>query len=54
MGPHVWFILLLFVVVTVPLFVGAVASINRNTRKRTEEEVEELRQRVEELEAEQE
>lgn len=51
MSPEVWFILLLFVVVTIPVFIGAVAFINRATGEDTDEE--ELKQRVEELEAQQ-
>ncbi|MDZ7746102.1 MAG: hypothetical protein U5K28_06150 [Halobacteriales archaeon] len=47
------FILLLFVLVSVPIFIGAVAFINRSTSKVDEDEVEELKQRVEELESEQ-
>jgi|AntDeeMetagen681_2_1112603.scaffolds.fasta_scaffold27495_2 hypothetical protein len=53
MSPEFWFILLLFGVVSVPVFVGAVAFINRTTGKDTKDEVEELKQRVEELESEQ-
>jgi len=53
MGPEVWFVLFLFVVVTVPVCIGAVAVMNRATGGETEDEVEELKQRVEELEAQQ-
>jgi len=53
MGPEVWFVLLLFVVVTVPVCIGAVAVTNRATGGETEAEVEALKQRVEELEAQQ-
>ncbi|WP_154020787.1 MULTISPECIES: hypothetical protein [unclassified Haloarcula] len=53
MSPEVWFILFLFVVVTVPVFIGVVAFINRATGEETDEELEELKQRVEELEAQQ-
>jgi len=48
-----WFFLLLLVIGTVPVFLGAVAFINRDTGENTEERVEELQQRVEELEAKQ-
>ena len=54
MPPEVWFIFLLFVVVTVPVFIGVVALVNRATGDDTDEELEELKQRVEELEAQQE
>ncbi|MFD1589315.1 hypothetical protein ACFR9U_20245 [Halorientalis brevis] len=53
MSPEVWFLLLLFVIVTVPVFLGVIAFINRDTEGNTEEELEELKQRVEELEAKQ-
>lgn len=52
MSPELWFVLLLFVVVSVPVFVVFVAVINRATDSR-DEELEALRQRVEELESEQ-
>lgn len=51
MSPEFLFILLLFVLVTVPVFIGAVAFINRATGGDKEEELEELKQRVEELES---
>lgn len=47
MSPEVWFILFLFVVVTVPVFIGVVTFINRATGEDTDEELEELKQRVE-------
>ena len=53
MSPETWFILLLFLLVTVPVFIGVVAFINRATSKGDEDELEELKQRVEELESEQ-
>lgn len=53
MGPELWFILLLFVAVTIPVFIGAVAFINRATGKSTEDEIREIRQRIEELETKQ-
>ncbi|GAA0728530.1 hypothetical protein J2744_002799 [Halorubrum trapanicum] len=53
MGPEVWFILLLFLLVSVPVFVGVVAFINRATGGGKENEIEELKQRVEELESKQ-
>jgi uncharacterized membrane protein len=53
MSPEVWFILLLFVVVIIPVLIGAVAFINRDTREDTDEEIEDLKQRVEELETQQ-
>ena len=53
MGPELWFVLFLFVIVTIPVFIGAVAVMNRATGVDTEAEVEELKQRVEELEAQQ-
>lgn len=46
------FILLLFLVVSVPVFIGVVVLINRGTSGRDEDEVKELKQRVEELETE--
>lgn len=52
MGPEVWFVLLLFVVVTIPAFVGVVVFVNRVTGANTEDELEDLKRRVEELEAE--
>ncbi|SNZ14975.1 hypothetical protein SAMN06269185_2335 [Natronoarchaeum philippinense] len=48
-----WFFFLLLVIGTVPVFLGLVALINRDTGDDTEEQVEELKQRVEELEAKQ-
>ena len=53
MSPETWFILLLFLVVTVPVFIGVVAFINRATGERDENELGELKQRVEELESKQ-
>ena len=53
-SPEVWIILLFFVLVSVPVFIGAVAIINRTTGGGRDEELEELKQRVEELESEQE
>ena len=53
MSPETWFVLLLFLLVTVPVFIGAVAFVNRATSGRDEDELEELKQRVEELESEQ-
>jgi len=53
MGPELWFVLCLFVIVTIPVFICAVAVMNRATGGDTEAEVEELKQRVEELEAQQ-
>lgn len=53
MSPEVWFILLFFMLVTVPVFIGAVALINRATGGQEEEELEELKRRVKELESEQ-
>lgn len=54
MGPEMWFILFLFILVTIPVFIGVVVFVNRATGESAEDEVEELRQRVEELEAKQE
>ena len=51
MSPELWFVLFLFVVLTIPLFVGAVAFINRAAGTDTEEEVEDLKQRIDELES---
>lgn len=42
MDPEVVFILLLFVLVTIPILIGAVVLINRATGGDTEDEVEEL------------
>ena len=53
MSPETWVILFFFLLVTVPVFVGAVAFINRATTEHDEDELEKLRQRVEELESEQ-
>lgn len=53
MSPETWFILLLFLLVTVPVFIGAVALINRAMSGHDEDEVEKLKRRVEELESEQ-
>jgi predicted PurR-regulated permease PerM len=53
MGPALLLVLLLFVIVTVPVFVAAVTFINRETGSGTDEDVAELEQRVEELESEQ-
>ena len=53
MAPEVWIILLLFLIVTVPVFIGVVAFINRATGGREEDELKELKQRVEELESKQ-
>ena len=53
MSPGVWFLLLFWVLVSVPVFIAVVAYINRATGKRDEDELEELKQRVEELESEQ-
>lgn len=53
MGPDVWFTLLLIMIVTVPIFFGVIAFINRDTGEDTDDEIEELKQRVEELEAQQ-
>lgn len=39
--------------VTVPVFIGVVAFISRATGRRDEDELEELKRRVEELESEQ-
>ena len=51
MSPELWFVLFLFVILTVPLLIGAVAFINRATGTDTEDEVEELKRRVDELES---
>jgi len=53
-SPEIWIVLLLFVVVSVPVFIGAVAFINRATEDGRDEELQELRRRVEELESKQE
>ncbi len=53
MGPEVWFVLLLFALVTVPLFIGAMTLLNRTSGGDDETELEELKQRVEQLESEQ-
>lgn len=52
MSPELWFVLFLFVVVSVPLFVGAVAFINRSTSDR-DDDLEQLKQRVDDLESDQ-
>ncbi|WP_161973174.1 hypothetical protein [Halostella litorea] len=51
MGPELWIVLMLFVVVTVPVFVGAVALVNRRTGRSRDDEIEELKERVDELES---
>ena len=53
MSPELWFVLFIIVVLTIPLFIRAVAFVNRATGTDTEEEVEELKRRVEELESQQ-
>ena len=53
MSPEIWFVLFLFIVVTVPVFIGAVAFTNRATSEQDDDELKELKQRVEELESEQ-
>ncbi|WP_224269047.1 hypothetical protein [Haloprofundus salinisoli] len=53
MSPETWFILLLFLIVTVPVFIGVVALISRATGGADDEEIEELKRRVEELETQQ-
>ncbi|MEF8870062.1 MAG: hypothetical protein V5A41_00400 [Haloarculaceae archaeon] len=45
-------ILFLFLVVSVPLLVGAVVLINRTTGTKHDEEIAELQERVDELESE--
>jgi hypothetical protein len=52
-GAELWFVLLLFALVSVPVFVGAVALVNRATGTR-DEELDALKRRVEELESERE
>ena len=46
-----WFVFFLFVVVTIPVFIGVVAFTNRATGEDTDDEIAELKQRVDELEA---
>ena len=53
MSPETWFVLLFFLFVTVPVFIGAVAFINRATSGQNDDELKELKRRVEELESEQ-
>jgi hypothetical protein len=53
MAPEVWFVLLLFVLVSVPVLVGAVVLVNRSTDGR-DDELDELKRRVDELESERE
>ncbi|MHB9288825.1 hypothetical protein ACKVMT_17490 [Halobacteriales archaeon Cl-PHB] len=53
MGPEFVLVLLLFALLTVPLFIGAVVLINRRSGDDREAEIEELKQRVQELESEQ-
>jgi len=53
MSPETWIIFFFFLVVTVPVVIGVVAFINRATNTADGDEVEELKQRVEELESEQ-
>jgi hypothetical protein len=50
-GPEAWFVLLLFALVSVPVFVGAVALVNRATGTDRDERLAELERRVEELES---
>lgn len=54
MRPEILFILLLFVLVSIPVFIGAVALANRATETESDEEIVELKRRVEELESNQE
>ena len=51
-SPEVWFVVLLFAVVSVPLLVGVVAVVNRatGTDEDVTERLAELERRVEELE----
>ena len=51
-SPEVWMILLLFVIVSVPVFIGTVILINRAAPDSRSKEVEELKERVNELESE--
>ncbi|MEF8784721.1 MAG: hypothetical protein V5A45_02220 [Haloarculaceae archaeon] len=51
-SPAVAMILFLFLVVSVPLLVGAVVLINRTTGTKHDEEIAELQERVDELESE--
>lgn len=53
MSPETWMVLSFFVLVSVPVFVLAVALANRATDD-TGDELEELKRRVEELESERE
>ena len=53
MFPETWFVLLFFLLMTVPVFIGAVAFINRTTSGQDDDELKELKQRVEELESKQ-
>ena len=51
-SPEVWIVLLLFIIVSVPVFIGAVILINRAAPGSRNEEVEELKERVKQLESE--
>lgn len=51
-SPEVWMVLLLFVIVSVPVLIGAVILINRATPDSRNEDVEELKERVKQLESE--
>ena len=53
-APELLFVLLLFLLVSVPIFVGAVVLVNRSSDTAIDEEVAELRRRVAELESERE
>ncbi len=53
MSPELWFVLLLFALVTVPLFLGAITLFNRTSSGEDEKELEGLKQRVEQLESDQ-
>jgi signal transduction histidine kinase len=53
MVPEFLLVFLLFALVAAPLLIGATVLLNRRDRDNVDEEVEELKQRVEELESEQ-
>ena len=53
MSPETWFVILFFLLVTVPVFIGAVAFISRATSGQDDDELKELKRRIEELESEQ-
>jgi hypothetical protein len=52
--PELWFVLLLFALLSIPVLVGVVVLLNRATGSDREERLASLERRVEELESERE